>query len=415
MSKDAKRGLHPHTTDLYLHAAIKEAAKLACTTPDTWVHTRIRACLSVELARELGISKASLTKVHHWVAGKSPLDLKALPSSEDICTRLATDHHVRERQQAVSAAEHRLFDPTALEQAMARITDKDHQTQFQALAKRGPTRPRTVPTLANEKRVRRLLSSAPHLADATQTVLNAIAVARRAKAPIRLAPLLLSGPPASGKTWWARQVADALELPSTVFVMPKVTASFVLSGSTPSWSAARPGRIADAFATSEAASPLIVLDELEKASTGNYDPAPTLLDLLDVDSATRWHDEFYGIDFDVSSAVVVGTCNDPDLLDPAFRSRFREVQVRAPGKECMPAIIQSAWAAHRRFYAGLRLPSGLPLPAIEYLATKTPDMRELQRRFDDAIARAVQRPGRIRLIPADFGAPSATLVRRDMS
>lgn len=415
MTEDAKRGLHPHTSDLFLHAAILEAAKLACTTPDAWVHTRIRACLGVELARDLGVPKTSLTKVHRWVAGQAPLDLKALPSAEDICARLATVHRVHVAQSPAEVQGHRLYDPAALEQAMSRTADKDHQAQFRALARRGPTRARPTMALADEKRVRRLLSEAPHLAEATQAVLNAIAVARRAKTSIRLAPLLLSGPPASGKSWWARQVAEALGLPSTVFVMPKVTASFVLSGSTPSWSAARPGRIVEAFARSEVASPLIVLDEVEKANTGNYDPAPVLLDLLDVDSAARWHDEFYGIEFDVSSAIFVATCNNPELLDPALRSRFREVRVGTPGKGALPAIIRSAWTAHRRLYPGLRLPADFPQLAVDYLANRKPDMRDLQRRFDDAIARAVQRPGRIRLIPADLGAPAVTLARRDVS
>ena len=133
---------------------------------------------------------------------------------------------------------------------------------------------------------------------------------------------------------------------------------------TPSWSAARPGRIVEAMAHAEVASPVIVLDEIEKVSTGRYDPAPVLLDLLDRSSGQRWHDEYFGIDFDVSSALFVATCNDLGLMDPALRSRFREIRVAAPAKDALPGIIASAWGAHRRLYPGLRLPATLPAPAI---------------------------------------------------
>ncbi|MGY0634480.1 AAA family ATPase [Luteimonas sp. A478] len=92
----------------------------------------------------------------------------------------------------------------------------------------------------------------------------------------RPAPILLSGPPACGKSWWARQVAQALGLPATMIVMPKVTASFVLSGSTASWSSARPGRIVEAFIGTDIANPVIIIDEIEKASAVRYDPTPVV-------------------------------------------------------------------------------------------------------------------------------------------
>ena len=155
--------------------------------------------------------------------------------------------------------------------------------------------------------------------------------------------------------------------------------------------------------------PVIIIDEIEKASTARYDPTPVLLDLLETASAERWHDEFFGVEFDVSSAIFVATCNYPELIDPSLRSRFREIRVRAPGAEYLPAVIQSAWRKHRACYPGLHLPAGLPEPAIRHLAEKNIDVRALQRCFDDAIARAVQRQGRIRLLPADFGAPAVEL------
>lgn len=418
MTHDAQRDLHQRTPDLYLHASIAEAAAIAATTPDAWVDSRLRACLSVELAKELGpLSKTALVGIHRWVAGHAPLHVPALPTAEAICVRLAALPAADRRLQAAEAPAprqgkaHRLYDPAALAAVSSHITDQEHKLQFQALARRGPNRPKPLATAALERRVRQLLVEAPHMAEATDYVLGALAVARRAKGSLRLAPLLLSGPPASGKTWWARRMAEVLALPLSIIVMPKVTASFVLSGSTSSWSAARPGRIVEAMARADVASPVFLFDEIEKVHTGRYDPAPVLLDLLDRGSGQTWHDEYFRIDFDVSSAIFIATCNSPELMDPALRSRFREIRVAAPRADALPGIIGSAWAAHRRLYPGLRLPATLPTPAIHHLATRKLDIRDLQRLFDDAIGKAAQRPGRLRILPADLGAPAAALVR----
>lgn len=411
MSHETRGRFRPHKNDLYLHAAINEAAKLSGAPPGAWIHSRLRACLDIELAQcDSAASKSRRANLLRWAAGQAPLDVTNLRSAKDICDSLSSGVVAQNPTAPRNLdARHQLYDPLAIEAVAARVTEKEHRVHFDALIRSQATRERPVLSRTQENNVRRLAIDAPHLAEATQTVLDAIAIARRAKGPPRLAPILLSGPPASGKSWWARQVAQALGFPATTIVMPKVTASFVLSGSTASWSSARPGRIVEAFIGTRIASPVIIIDEIEKASAARYDPTPVLLDLLDHASASRWHDEFFGVEFDVSSAIFVATCNSPELLDPALRSRFREIRVRTPDAGSLQAVIQSAWRSHRDLYFGLQLPVALPEPAIRHLARTQPDMRMLQRCFDDAIARAVRRPGRIRIIPADLGAPAVEL------
>lgn len=411
MSHDACGRFRPHKKDLYLHAAINEAAKQSGIQPGAWIHSRLRACLDIELAQGgTAASKSRRANLVRWAAGHAALDVAHLRGAEDICDSFASDDIARKPPAPRDlGTRHQLFDPLAIDAVAARITEKEHRVHFDALIRSQATRERPALSRTQESSVRRLTIDAPHLAQATQVVLDALAIARRAKSPPRLAPILLSGPPASGKSWWARQVAQALGFPATTIVMPKVTASFVLSGSTASWSSARPGRILEAFIGTHLASPVIIIDEIEKASAARYDPTPVLLDLLDHASASHWHDEFFGVEFDVSSAIFIATCNSPELIHHALRSRFREIRIRTPDVGSLQAVIQSAWRSHRGLYSGLQLPAALPEPAIRHLARTQPDMRMLQRSFDDAIARAVRRPGRIRIIPADLGAPSVEL------
>jgi hypothetical protein len=97
-------------------------------------------------------------------------------------------------------------------------------------------------------------------------------------------------------------------------------------------------------------------------------------------------------------------------MDPALRSRFREFCVQAPRRSEREPIIESVWRQFRRD-AALRLPATLPEVVVAHLADTFTDARAVQRCFDAALGRASLRPGRLALLPADFGAPAAQLVR----
>ena len=96
MSHDTCGRLRPHKKDLYLHAAINDAANLSDTTPGAWIHSRLRACLDIELAQGgSAASKSRRTSLMRWAAGHAPLDVENLRSAEDICDSLAARDGVR--------------------------------------------------------------------------------------------------------------------------------------------------------------------------------------------------------------------------------------------------------------------------------------------------------------------------------
>jgi ATP-dependent Lon protease len=267
------------------------------------------------------------------------------------------------------------------------------------LARQGPFREFFRPTPPHLKKLAHLEQDAPNLAAVTDHLVNQLKLAQRSRLGLRSAPrVLLVGPPAAGKTWWAEQVAAALGLPCQLISLANVTASFEISGGSTQWATARPGRIVRAFLGHSTASPVIVLDEIDKALTRNgYPTADALLDLIERSSATRWHDEFYSRNFDVSTAILIATANDPEKIDAPLRSRFHAFNVAAPRPDQMIAMVRSVWRHYRQMRHDLSLPATLDENVVEHIATRTDDARSVMRELDRALARSVERGGRIRI------------------
>lgn len=252
--------------------------------------------------------------------------------------------------------------------------------------------------------VEQLLLDAPNFREPTLFVLGQLALVQRRRGELRLPPILLVGPPAAGKTWWAQQVAEALGVHCEFVALPSVSASFELTGGNAQWKTAMPGRIVRTFLQTQLASPVFVLDEIDKTIAHNsYPVAPTLLGLVDRVSSAHWRDEFFDMEFDVSRSVFIATANYPNQIDAALRSRFRRIDVRGPNRSERAALIASIWRHYRKLRSDLWLPTALGPEVIEVLAEQFQDARQTLRLFDDGLGRAARRRGPLRLFPADVG------------
>ena len=108
----------------------------------------------------------------------------------------------------------------------------------------------------------------PWMAPATEIVWHAMRRSVREGWPgLRLPPLLLDGPPGIGKSHWARRLGELLSTPATVIEATGENASFGIVGSQRGWSAACPGRLIETVLQGRMASPVMVVDEVEKAGT----------------------------------------------------------------------------------------------------------------------------------------------------
>lgn len=89
-----------------------------------------------------------------------------------------------------------------------------------------------------------------------------------------------------------------------------------------------PGRIIEALKTCKTNNPVFLLDEVDKLYSGNQgSPSAALLELLDPEQNSTFHDHYLNIPFDVSKIMFIATANDIDRLEPALRDRLEIIEM----------------------------------------------------------------------------------------
>lgn len=220
-----------------------------------------------------------------------------------------------------------------------------------------------------------------------------------AGAEFRLPPLLLNGPPGCGKTAFAEQLAQWLQVPIARVDMSSLHASFAITGLDAGYSTGNPGIVWNLL-QGECLSPVVLLDEIDKTRALNSETGCTfLLGLLEPVTACRFRDAFVGLPIDASYVQWVATSNDLSLVDAPLRSRFRVFDVREPeGDECVH-VVRSVYRALREREAWARsFPEELPAPVLDALFGRT--ARDVWQALEDACAAAVA-DGRRELRGAD--------------
>ncbi len=155
-------------------------------------------------------------------------------------------------------------------------------------------------------------------------------------------PILLLGDPGIGKTHLALQLANALGVPMTKVSAGGSAASFQLVGSHGTWNRAMPGSVFTLLASNSSATPVMVIDEVDKLGGGNYSLQPTLLDMLEPTSARHFKDEFYDLEFDASRIIFVLTANTLRTVPEPLLSRVAVFHVPRPQPNQRLRIIQDA-------------------------------------------------------------------------
>lgn len=245
-----------------------------------------------------------------------------------------------------------------------------------------------------------LFEELPNFGEVVEHIRRQLALCIDSKDDVELQPILLLGGPGIGKTHFARRVSQMLGTGYGFVPMSSLTAGWVLSGASSQWKNAKPGKVFETFLNGEYANPVLVVDEIDKASAdGQYDPLGALYELLEIQTAMRFTDEFAEIPIDASGAVWFATANDASRIPEPLLNRMNVYEIEPPDAAGSARIARSLYREIRESHDWGRhfpeLPSG---SVVEKLALLTP--REMRRAVQAAFGNA-KVSGRDELRPED--------------
>ena len=250
-----------------------------------------------------------------------------------------------------------------------------------------------VPGKEALRRVAALSKRLPNFSAVIDYIGHKLEAQRLCKNPMRLPPLLLLGDAGVGKSHFCRTLTEALGMPFECLPLAGTSQELHITGLSKNWGSAGPSRLAEIMGKVPMANPMVMVDEIDKASDIKLHNA--LLQIFEPETAARWVDQYVEVPIDLSRVMFVATANDLASLSPLLVSRFEVFEIKKPSDEQLVAVLNSIYFDELRQFGhpGIFHPD-LPAEVCSQLIQSAMTPREARRVLLNAMEFAVIRTHR---------------------
>ena len=142
--------------------------------------------------------------------------------------------------------------------------------------------------------------------------------------------LCLIGPPGTGKTTFARELAHSIGREFISISVGGLNDAGELNGHRRTYIGASAGKIMEGIKKCGVANPIILIDEVDKmVKDYKGDPASVLLEILDPKQNKEFTDNYVSLPFDLSNVIFILTANDEANIPSPLLDRLEVIEVNS--------------------------------------------------------------------------------------